>query len=125
MKLIEAKLITAILPKGKSLEVVKKLREEKAINTAGFNFARGTGKLTPLKYSGGVVEREKEILTVIVEAAQRGNFRVRLRACRREPAARRPDVHAFAAAQYKLHAARFIGRIVSILLTARRRAHSM
>lgn len=68
--LIEAKLITAILPKGVSLGVVKMLREEKGVNTANFNFARGTGKLTPLKYSGGVVEREKEILTVIVEAAR-------------------------------------------------------
>jgi hypothetical protein len=68
--LIEAKLITAILPKGMSLGVVKLLREEKGVNTANFNFARGTGKLTPLKYSGGVVESEKEILTVIVEAAR-------------------------------------------------------
>jgi hypothetical protein len=68
--LIEAKLITAILPKGVSLDVVKKLREEKGVNTANFNYARGTGKLTPLKYSGGVVESEKEILTVIVDAAR-------------------------------------------------------
>jgi hypothetical protein len=68
--LIKAKLITAILPKGISLGVVRLLREEKGVNTANFNYARGTGKLTPLKYSGGVVEHEKEILTVIVEAAR-------------------------------------------------------
>ena len=68
--LIEAKLITAILPKGVSLDVVKKLREGKGVNTANFNYARGTGKLTPLKYSGGVVESEKEILTVIIDAAR-------------------------------------------------------
>jgi len=69
-ELIDARLISAILPKGMSLDVVKKLREEKGVNTASFNYARGTGKLTPLKYSGGVVEPEKEILTVIVEAAR-------------------------------------------------------
>ena len=64
--LIESKLITAILPKGVSLGVIKKLKEEKNIVTANVNFARGTGKLTPLKYRDDVVEREKEILTVIV-----------------------------------------------------------
>ena len=65
--LIESKLITAILPKGTSLGVIKKLREEKNIITANMNFARGTGKLTPLKYRDAVVEREKEVLTVIVD----------------------------------------------------------
>ena len=64
--LIESKLITAILPKGVSLDVIKKLKEEKNISTANVNYARGTGKLTPLKYRDDVVEREKEILTVIV-----------------------------------------------------------
>jgi hypothetical protein len=37
--LIEAKLITAILPKG-SLGVVKLLRKEQGVNTANFNYAR-------------------------------------------------------------------------------------
>ena len=64
--LIESKLITAILPKGVSLGVIKKLKEEKNIITANVNFARGTGKLTPLKYREAIVESEKEILTVIV-----------------------------------------------------------
>jgi len=66
--LISSKLISAILPKGVALEVIKKLREEKNISSAILNYARGTGKLTPLKYRESVVEREKEILTVIVEA---------------------------------------------------------
>jgi len=64
----ESKLIAAILPKGISLAVIEKLRLEKNINTAQVNYARGSGKLTPLKYRDEVVEREKEILTVIVEA---------------------------------------------------------
>ena len=71
-KLIASKLISAILPKGVSLDVIRKLKDEKNIVTAKLNYARGTGKLTPLKYRGGVVEREKEILTVIVEA-ERGD----------------------------------------------------
>ena len=65
--LIKSKLITAILPKGVSLDVIKKLREEKNIIAANMNFARGTGKLTPLKYRDDVVEREKEILTIVVD----------------------------------------------------------
>ena len=65
-KLVETKLITAILPKGVSMGVIKKLREEKNIITANMNYARGTGKLTPLKYRDAVVEREKEILTIVV-----------------------------------------------------------
>jgi len=65
--LIESKLISAILPKGISLDVIRKLKDDKNIITAKLNYARGTGKLTPLKYRDGVVEREKEILTVIVE----------------------------------------------------------
>ena len=47
--------------------VIQKLKEEKNIVTANMNFARGTGKLTPLKYRDNVVEREKEILTVVVD----------------------------------------------------------
>jgi len=66
-KIIKSKLITAVLPKGVSLGVIKKLREEKNIVTANMNFARGTGKLTPLKYRDAVVEREKEILTIVVD----------------------------------------------------------
>ena len=67
--LLCSKLITAILPKGIALGVIKKLRDEKNIITANMNFARGTGNLAPLKYRDEVVEREKEILTVVVEEA--------------------------------------------------------
>jgi len=64
--LLKSKLISAILPKGIALDVIRNLRKEKRINNANLNYARGTGKLTPLKYSEGIVEREKEILTVVV-----------------------------------------------------------
>jgi len=67
--LVNTKLISAILPKGIALSVIKRLKDEKNIITANLNYARGTGKLTPLKYRDGVVESEKEVLTVVVEEA--------------------------------------------------------
>ncbi|MDH5612547.1 MAG: hypothetical protein OEY66_08855 [Gammaproteobacteria bacterium] len=63
----ETKLITAILPKGTSLRVIKMLKQEMALTTANFNYARGLGKLTPAKYRGVGEQSEKEILTVVVE----------------------------------------------------------
>ena len=48
------------------MEVIEKLRTEKNIITANMNYARGTGRLTPVKFRNSIVEREKEILTVIV-----------------------------------------------------------
>lgn len=63
------KLITAILPKGTSLDVVDKLEHEKKLTTANFNYARGMGKLTPAKYRGVGEQSEKEVLTVVVDEA--------------------------------------------------------
>lgn len=70
MELKTTKLITAILPKGTSLNVVDKLKHEKLLTTANFNYARGMGKLTPAKYRGIGETSEKEVLTVVVEEAQ-------------------------------------------------------
>lgn len=64
--LLKSKLISAILPKGIALNVIKKLRDEKRISSANINYARGTGRLTRLDYGDDIVEREKEILTVVV-----------------------------------------------------------
>ena len=63
----KSKLISAILPKGVALGVIRKLREEKYINAANMNYARGNGRLIPIKHGSGVIEPEKEILTVVVE----------------------------------------------------------
>ena len=65
-----AKMISAILPKGVVRDVVCMLRKEKGITTANFNYARGIGKLTPMKYRGVGEQSEKEILTVVVDEAQ-------------------------------------------------------
>jgi hypothetical protein len=62
-----SKLISAILPKGVALDVIRKLRQEKNLNTASINYARGTGKLARAPNRKHVIEREQEILTVIVD----------------------------------------------------------
>jgi nitrogen regulatory protein PII len=63
----ETKLITAVLPKGVSLHVIKMLKQEKHLTTANFNYARGLGKLTPAKYRGVGEQSEKEMLTVVID----------------------------------------------------------
>lgn len=64
------KLITCILPKGMALDIVKKLRDEKGINTGNVDSARGMGKLTPHAYRGVGEQTEKEILNVVVTEVQ-------------------------------------------------------
>jgi len=64
------KLITAILPKGRALDVVDKLEHEKQLTTANFNYARGMGKLTPVKYRGVGEQSEKEVFTVVVDESR-------------------------------------------------------
>ena len=66
-QLKESKLITAVLPKGKSLQVIKMLKQEMSLTTANFNYARGMGKLTPAKYRGVGEQSEKEMLTVVID----------------------------------------------------------
>jgi nitrogen regulatory protein PII len=64
------KLITCILPKGLALPILTKLKEEKGINRANINSARGMGKITPLAYRGVGEQSEKDILNVIVSKDQ-------------------------------------------------------
>lgn len=61
-----AKLITAILPKGVALNVTCLLKNEKGIMTANFVFARGVGRMTPMKYRAVGEQSEREMLTVVV-----------------------------------------------------------
>ena len=64
------KLITCILPHGIALDVLQRLKDEKGIIEACTNTARGMGKLTPLAHRGLGEQAEKDILTVIVSAAE-------------------------------------------------------
>jgi nitrogen regulatory protein PII len=62
------KVITGILPRGTSIEVLKKLKSEKGIITAFVSTARGMGRLMPGVHRGLGEQTEKEILEVIVDA---------------------------------------------------------
>ncbi|MDX1512106.1 MAG: P-II family nitrogen regulator [Gammaproteobacteria bacterium] len=62
------KLITAVVPTGKAMPVLKRLKEEKGIITANVHRARGVGKLTLGARRGFGEELEKSVLTVVVPA---------------------------------------------------------
>ncbi len=64
------KLITCILPHGVALDVLQRLKDEKGIIEASMNSARGMGRLTPLAHRGVGEQSEKDILNVIVSAAE-------------------------------------------------------
>jgi nitrogen regulatory protein PII len=68
--LTQHKVITGILPRGTSIDVLKKLKTEKGIITAFVNTARGMGKLMPGVHRGLGEQTEKEILEVIVDAGR-------------------------------------------------------
>lgn len=68
--LTQHKVITGILSRGKSTQVMKKLKAEKGIITAFVSTARGMGKLMPGVHRGLGEQTEKEILEVIVDAAR-------------------------------------------------------
>src|SRR3990172_1439822 len=62
------KLITGILKKGKGIDGLIKLKDEKSIITANVDSARGMGRLTPEAHRGIGEQSEKEILNVVVSA---------------------------------------------------------
>lgn len=62
------KLITVILPKGRDKELVKKLVHDLGIQSVNINYARGLGRITPLRHRGVGETTEKSILTVLVDA---------------------------------------------------------
>lgn len=62
------KLITCILPLGRSAPVVRALSRDQGIDTTSVSYARGVGRITPLAHRGVGETTEKEILTVAVVA---------------------------------------------------------
>ncbi|MEG3619195.1 hypothetical protein V5T82_12075 [Magnetovibrio sp. PR-2] len=61
------KIITAILPKGRESDLLPRLVDELGINSFNVGFARGVGRITPLRHRGVGETTEKAILTVLVE----------------------------------------------------------
>ena len=64
------KLITAILPKGRSKDLVKQLIHDRGLKRINVHRARGSGRITPLRHRGVGETTEKEIVTVLVDAEQ-------------------------------------------------------
>ena len=57
----EQKMIQAIIPMGTALPVVKALREEKGLDAANINFARGVGRFVRQRAPLGMTrERDPE-----------------------------------------------------------------
>jgi len=67
-KIVGAKLITAILPKGKGFELQQVLIDEKGHNSTMLHHARGVGKFSTMGRSGLGEQLEKEIIEVMVKA---------------------------------------------------------
>lgn len=60
------KLITCILPKGRALPLMRTLIREHGLTAVDVHYARGHGRLTPMRYRGIEETAEKEVLTVAV-----------------------------------------------------------
>jgi nitrogen regulatory protein PII len=62
----EQKLIQAIIPMGTALPILKALRDDKALDAAHVNFARGVGRFVRWSERRLGDDEEKEILSIIV-----------------------------------------------------------
>ena len=68
--LISQKVITCFLPKGRAMKVAKALTKKRRLTAVDIHYARGNGRLTPLRYRGIGETSEKEVLTVAVPTEQ-------------------------------------------------------
>jgi len=66
--LTNAKLITAILPKGRGIPLQKSLIEEKGIHSAVIHHARGVGRFSSIQGRGIGEQQEREVLDVTIPA---------------------------------------------------------
>jgi hypothetical protein len=62
------KTITCILPKGRGRALVEYLVREKQLTAVDAHFARGVGRITPLRHRGVGETSEREVVTVAVPA---------------------------------------------------------
>ncbi|MBT2971002.1 MAG: hypothetical protein KME56_08330 [Candidatus Thiodiazotropha sp. (ex Ctena orbiculata)] len=66
----QQKVITCVLPKGKAGPVLEVLARERKLTAVDIHFARGIGRITPLRHRGIGETSEREVLTVAVAAAE-------------------------------------------------------
>ncbi|AGA90957.1 hypothetical protein Thimo_2210 [Thioflavicoccus mobilis 8321] len=62
------KVITCILPKGRAMPVLEVLAREHRLTALDIHYARGVGRITPLRHRGVGETSEKEVLTVTAPA---------------------------------------------------------
>jgi len=65
----QQKVITCVLPKGKAGSVLKVLVRERELTSVDIHYARGVGRITPLRHRGIGETPLREVLTVAVPAA--------------------------------------------------------
>jgi len=63
-----SKLITCVLPKGRSRALLSALKQAHGIVSANVNFARGTGRMTHRAFRKSMSQTEKDVLSVVVPA---------------------------------------------------------
>jgi len=66
----QQKVITCVLPKAKAGPVLKVLVRERELSAVDIHYARGVGRITPLRHRGIGETAEREVLTVAVPAEQ-------------------------------------------------------
>ena len=64
------KVITCVLPKGKARPVLKVLVRERELTAVDIHYARGVGRITPLRHRGIGETPEREVLSIAVPAAE-------------------------------------------------------
>jgi nitrogen regulatory protein PII len=62
------KVITSVLPKGRATKVLEVLVRERGLTAVDIHYARGIGRITPLRHRGIGETSEREVLTVAVYA---------------------------------------------------------
>ncbi len=67
-RLKPAKVITCILPKDRGLTLVEHLARDRGITEIDMNFARGVGRMTPLKHRGVGETSERAVVSFAVPA---------------------------------------------------------
>ena len=64
-----SKLITCILPKGRSLPLQEALSQEHGIHSGNFHYARGVGRDSHIRDRGIGEQQEREVFEVVVESS--------------------------------------------------------
>lgn len=68
------KLITCILPKGCGLPLARYLVHQRGLTAVDLHYARGIGRITPMRHRGVGETGEREIIRIAVPAAEAESY---------------------------------------------------